>query len=114
MVKMSRVEFTRFFTRIFARILLVFLFKNCSYLARIFKKMSSYEEFGTLQVLHGHPDHVQAAHLQQRHPQPAAEGAGAAGQEERARQVPAARPRADREGVGADVEEELREQRHHS
>ena len=45
---MSRVEFTRFFTRIFARILLVFLFKNCSYLARIFKKMSSYEEFGTL------------------------------------------------------------------
>ena len=52
MVKMSRVEFTRFFTRIFARILLVFLFKNCSYLARIFKKMSSYEEFGTLATLY--------------------------------------------------------------
>ena len=36
------------FTRIFARILLVFLFKKCSYFARIFKKMSSYEELDTL------------------------------------------------------------------
>ena len=36
------------FTRIFARILLVFLLKKCSYFARIFKKLSSYEEFVTL------------------------------------------------------------------
>ena len=69
---------------------------------------------GVGKIFHCDSDHVEAADLQQRHPQPAAEGAGAAGQEERARQVPAARPRADREGVGADVEEELREQRHHS
>ena len=39
------------FTRIFARILLVFLFKKCSYFARIFKKMSSYEELDTLTLL---------------------------------------------------------------
>ena len=36
------------FTHIFARILLVFLFKKGSYFARIFKKMSSYEELDTL------------------------------------------------------------------
>ena len=65
---------------------------------------------GAGQVLHGHPDHVQAAHLQQRHPQPAATRARPPGQAERACEVPAARTRADRKGVGADVEEELREQ----
>ena len=36
------------FTRIFTRILLVFLLKKYSYFARIFKEMSSYEEFVTL------------------------------------------------------------------
>ena len=46
---MSRVEFTRFFiTKTF---LLVFLLKKCSYFARIFKKMSYYEEFAALVIL---------------------------------------------------------------
>ena len=46
-VKMSRVEFTCFFKTI-TLILLIFLLKKCSYIARIFKKISLYEEFVTL------------------------------------------------------------------
>ena len=38
------------FARIFARILLVFLLKMRPYFARIFTKMSPYEELGTLDL----------------------------------------------------------------
>ena len=53
-VKMLRVEFTRFFKTIilfysyFCSYFTRILFKKCLYFARIFKKMSSYEELVTL------------------------------------------------------------------